>query len=225
VTDKAGFIKISNFKFQISDSKPSIGLVLLAAGEGKRFGDFPKQLLEFRGKTLLRNAVENALSSSVDLVCVVLGATVERLETEIEDLSIEIVFNENWADGMISSLQKGLRKLLEIEPKLAAVCVTLCDQPLVDSSVINRLIENFQLEKNLIVASEYAETIGVPAVFSCAVFEELLNLESSEAAKKIILKHLQSVKKIAVPEGGFDIDLQTDYEFLLKNRKPENSEK
>lgn len=213
-TDKAGFIKISNLKSQISDSQTPIGSIILAAGEGKRFGDFPKQLLEFRGKTLLRNAVENALNSSVDLVCVVLGANAERLKTEIEDLPIEIVINENWADGMASSLQNGLRKLLETEPNLAAACVTLCDQPLIDSQIINQLVESFRNENPLIVASEYAETVGVPAVFSVEIFDELLKLKSSEGAKKIILKYLGKVKKISVPQGVYDIDLEKDFEKL-----------
>lgn len=189
-------------------------MIVLAAGEGKRFGQFPKQLLEFRGKTLLQNAVENALSLSIDKVCVVLGANAKRLKSEIEDLPIEIVINENWADGMASSLQKGLRKLLEIEPKLVAVCVTLCDQPLIDSRIINQLVADFQNENSLIVASEYAETIGVPAVFSCEIFDELLNLKSSEGAKKVILKHFETIKKISVPQAAFDIDSQEDFENL-----------
>ena len=115
-------------------------------------------------------------------------------------------------------MQEGLRKLLEIEPKLAAVCVTLCDQPLINSQIINGLIDNFHHEESLIVASEYGETVGVPAIFSREFFDELLKLKSSEGAKKIILKHLQSVKKVSVPEGVFDIDFREDYEGLIKSR-------
>jgi molybdenum cofactor cytidylyltransferase len=195
-----------------------IGLVILAAGESSRLGFYPKQLLEFKGKTLIRHAAENALSSKADLVSVVLGAQAESLKDGIEDLAVEIVINENWPDGMASSLQKGLHKLLAIEPDLSALCITLCDQPLVDSGIIDRLIETFQTGDSLIVASAYAETSGVPAVFSSRLFDELLALESSQGAKKVIVKHLDRVKKIPVPEAFYDIDTRQDFaEFLEKN--------
>lgn len=195
-----------------------IGLIILAAGESKRFDYFPKQILKFNGKTLLRNAAENALNSNADLICIVLGANAEKLKTEIEDLPLKFVINENWAEGMASSLQKGLQKLIEIKPNLDAACVTLCDQPLINPQIINQLIHTFQRDNFPIIASEYAETIGVPAIFASSLFGELFNLKSSEGAKKIIMKHLDSVKKISVPEAAFDIDTKQDFEsFVEKN--------
>jgi molybdenum cofactor cytidylyltransferase len=202
----------------MDEIKKKIGLIILAAGESKRLNYFPKQLLKVNEKTLLRNAAENALSSDAALVCVVLGANFEKLKSEIEDLSLEIVANENWADGMASSLQKGLRKLLEIESDLQGFCVTLCDQPLISYQIINRLINVFQTDNPPIVASEYAETIGVPAIFGKPFFDELLNLKSSESAKKVMTKHLDSVKKISVPEAEFDIDTKEDFESFLKKQ-------
>lgn len=193
-----------------------IGLIILAAGESKRLNYFPKQLLNFNEKSLLRNAVENALESSADLVCIVLGANSEKLTHEIKGLPIEIVINENWADGMASSLQKGLWKLLEIESNLDAVCITLCDQPLINSKIINQLIQMFQTENFPIVASEYAQTFGVPAIFASTLFDEIFSLKSSEGAKKVIIKNLDLTKKISVPEAAFDIDTKEDFELLLK---------
>lgn len=199
----------------MDETNKKIGVIILAAGESKRLDYFPKQLLKFNGKTLLRNAVENALNSTADLVCVVLGANAEKLKPEIQDLQVETVINENWADGMASSLQNGLRKLLEIEPDLDAVCITLCDQPLINSEIINQLIDKFSTGKSLIIASEYTETVGVPAIFASSLFNELLALKSSEGAKKIILKHPESVQQISVPEAAFDIDTKEDFENLL----------
>jgi molybdenum cofactor cytidylyltransferase len=205
--------KSSDSSFILHPSSPA--LVLLAAGASNRLGNFPKQLLEFRGKTLIRRAAENALASKCQNVCVVLGAQAEKIKREIEDLPIEIVVNENWKQGMSSSLKCGLGKLLEIEPKLSAVAVMLADQPLVDSTIINRLIEVF-LETQKPVVAEYAETVGVPAIFSRALFDEILNLSADAGAKRIIKKYAASIKKIPVPEAAFDVDTQNDYENLLK---------
>ncbi len=197
----------------------SIGIIILAAGEAKRFDYFPKQLLKFNDKTLIQNAVESALNSETDLVCVVLGANAEKINAEIENLSIEIVINENWQSGMASSLQKGLQKLLEINPNLSAVLVQLCDQPLITTQILNQLINSFKNSKSLIVASEYEETIGVPAIFEKSLFDELLKLKSSEGAKKVILKHLDSVKKISIPEAALDIDTNKDFTDFLDTKK------
>jgi molybdenum cofactor cytidylyltransferase len=193
-----------------------IGLILLAAGASRRLENFPKQLLEFRGKTLLRRAAENALASKCGKICVVLGANAEKLKREIDDLSIEIVVNENWADGMGSSLKCALGKLLEVEPNLSAVVVTLCDQPLIDSAIINRLAAVFFETRNQIIAAGYAETIGVPAIFARSTFDELMNLADDGGAKQIIKKYAASVKKLSVPEAAFDVDTRMDYENLLK---------
>jgi molybdenum cofactor cytidylyltransferase len=203
-------------KLRDKNSFSSIGLILLAAGASTRLGNFPKQLLEFRGKKLIRRAAENALASQCAKVCAVLGANAERIKSEIDDLPIEIVINENWQAGMSSSLKCGLKKLLEIEPSLSAVAVQLTDQPLIDAAIINCLIEVFLDTRKSIVASQYAETVGVPAIFARPLFADLMNLAEDAGAKRIIKKYSASVEIISIPEAAFDVDTPKDYEDLLK---------
>ena len=57
----------------VPDGAGPIAAILLAAGESARLGR-PKQLLRFRGRTLLRHAAETALASGCDGVYVVLGS-------------------------------------------------------------------------------------------------------------------------------------------------------
>ncbi len=194
--------------------KYEIGIIILAAGASSRLGT-PKQLLQFQNKTLIRRAVETAIETNYKTV-VVLGANFELINAEIEDLEIEICFNENWQSGMSSSLKTGLKKILEIAPNLSAVIISLCDQPFINSSVFNNLITTFEKTNAPIVASEYAATVGVPALFSRSMFDELLNLSADEGARKIIKKHLASVEKISVPQAEIDIDTAEDYQKLLQ---------
>ncbi len=191
-----------------------VGLILLAAGESKRLGT-PKQLLEFNDKSLIRLVAETALASVCAPVCVVLGANAEKCRAEIEDLPLEIVVNENWQNGMSSSLQTGLKKLLEIAPKISGALVLLGDQPLINAKIINSLAGVFNSTEKLIVASEYAETFGVPAVFSHQLFDELLQLSAAEGAKNVIKKHPAETEKIAIPEAEIDIDTPEDYQALV----------
>ena len=194
----------------------SFGTVLLAAGTSNRLGNFSKQLLEFRGKTLIRRAAENALASECGKICVVLGANAERIKREIDDLPIEIIVNENWARGMSESLKCGLERLLDVEPNLSAAVVLLADQPLIDAAIINRLLEAFSKTQKPIIAGEYAKTVGVPAIFARSMFAELMNLPADGGAKRIIEKYAASAGKISAPEAAFDVDTREDYENLLK---------
>jgi Uncharacterized MobA-related protein len=193
--------------------KTTVGLIVLAAGESRRMKQ-PKQLLIFKGKTLLRRAAETALASNAEKICVVLGANYEKLKTEISDLQLEIAFNENPRAGMSSSLKSGLKKLLEIEPNLSGVLVMLVDQPLVETALLNRLIEIFRMGKRAVVACEYGETFGVPAVFSSQLFDEILNLSVEGGAKGLIEEFKDSAEIIPAPEAAFDVDTPEDYARL-----------
>ena len=194
--------------------KNQFGIIILAAGASSRLGT-PKQFLKFQGKTLLRRAVDAAIETNFKTV-VVLGANFEAIKAEIEDLEIEICFNENWQDGMSSSLKTGLHKLVEIVPNLSAVIVSLCDQPFVNSKVFTDLAETYKKTNAPIVACEYGQTVGVPALFSSSVFDELLNLSSENGAKTIIKKYLSKVEKISVPQAEIDIDTHEDYQKILR---------
>ena len=79
----------------------NLGIIVLAAGASGRMKE-PKQLLEFEGKTLLRRAVETAVESVYKPVVVVLGANFEKIKTGIEDLPVDICFNEDWQSGLSS---------------------------------------------------------------------------------------------------------------------------
>ena len=193
----------------------AIGIIVLAAGASVRLGE-PKQLLKCSGKTLLRRAVETALASVCRPVVVVLGANVEKIKSEIEGLSLEIVLADDWASGMSASIHAGLKKLLKVEPALSAVVLMLCDQPFVTTETIERLIEAHEKTKMPIIACEYENTIGAPALFARALFGELLNLQGEAGAKAVIKKHEKEIAKIIAPEAAFDVDTPED-QLRLQN--------
>jgi molybdenum cofactor cytidylyltransferase len=83
-----------------------IGLILLAAGSSRRMDGEPKQLLKFRGKTLLRRASEVAIQSKNFPVIAVLAKDSENLKTEIADLPVEAVFNIYSTVGIASSIKR-----------------------------------------------------------------------------------------------------------------------
>lgn len=189
-----------------------IGLIILAAGASVRLRT-PKQLLPFRGETLLRRIARESLASRCRPVVVVLSDEADEFRSELNDLDVCIVGNSDWMQGMGSSVKAGLEKLLEIKKPLDGVVITVCDQPFVTAETINELVETYEKTKALIVASEYQSTRGVPALFGKELFSQLQNLKSG-GAKQIIDQFRAETVSLPFPNGAIDVDTPDDYERL-----------
>lgn len=196
-------------------TKSEIGLIILAAGASVRMKK-PKQLLEYNGKTLLQRAVQTAQDSECRPIVVVLGARLEVLKNEIKDFDVRIAENADWEKGMSSSIKTGLDKLLKINNQIGGIVIMVCDQPFVSVELINQIIETYRKTDSLIVASQYAETLGVPALFGEQLFPQLLELENSGGAKDIIGQFQNETVAVSFEKGNFDIDTPEDYLKLCR---------
>lgn len=196
-----------------ASEKPRIGGVILAAGGSTRLGR-PKQFLLFHGKSLLRHAAETMAASVCDPVIIVLGAQVEAAKREIADLPVRVALNRQWQTGISSSIKLGLKEMLSLEPQIDAITITLCDQPLIDSDVIDRLAERFLITRKPIVAAKYLGVIGVPSVFSREMFDQLADLQGDKGARDLIRDPHASVETIEIEEAAVDIDTADDIDRL-----------
>lgn len=193
------------------------GLVILAAGESSRLGE-PKQKIIYEGKTLLLRAVEAALGSSCTPIILVLGASYAEIETQVKDKGIIIYKNALWQEGMASSIRAGIRALEKAKPKASAAILMVCDQPFVDSKLLQNMINTQATSGKGIIACSYNKTLGVPVLFSKTFFLELSSLKGQEGAKKLIMQHKENVAEISFPLGSFDIDTKEDYNSLIAGR-------
>ena len=119
----------------------------------------------------------------------VIGSDREEVERELKAEGAIIVENENWRLGIGTSIRAGVRRLIDKAPTLEAVVLLVCDQPFVEARTIARLITLREKTKRAIVASRYANTLGVPALFDRSCFQELLALDNSTGAKTVILSN------------------------------------
>ena len=191
------------------------GIILLAAGSSSRLGR-AKQLIEFQGKTLIQKAIDEANKSQANCLVVVLGANAELIQTGFDSSSTPFIVNPDWQQGMSSSMQAGLRFLMEKEV-IDQVLLMLCDQPFVDASLLDELITAKETSGKGIVAAAYSNTLGVPALFDRRYFEELVQLTGSEGAKKVIFNHQAEVHALDFPLGAVDLDTEEDVsQFLIR---------
>jgi molybdenum cofactor cytidylyltransferase len=199
----------------------AVGIVVLAAGASTRMGR-PKQLLEYEGETLLGRAVRVALETRCRPVVVVLGSCSDELMSEARARGAggaRVVVNEAWAEGMASSIRRGLRELeAAAHVELDAALLMLCDQPLVSAEILERLVDVYERSGRPLVASEYesgGERVrGVPALFGRGLFGELSGLRGTEGARRVIARHAAACASIRVPQAAFDVDTPEDYRAL-----------
>jgi molybdenum cofactor cytidylyltransferase len=195
-------------------NSPRIGIIILAAGASTRMGT-PKQLLPYQGRNFLQHTVEVAIASVCRPIILVLGAYAERIQQELSDFPVQVVENLQWNEGMSASIRVGISALNALDDKIEAVVLLVCDQPFVSAEIINQLVSAYHSTGKQIVASEYAGTLGVPALFSRRFFSELTSLREAQGAKKVIMKYPDDVFPISFFEGAIDIDTRKDYEQLM----------
>ncbi|MFP2900571.1 NTP transferase domain-containing protein [Corallococcus sp. 4LFB] len=183
----------------------TVAVVVLAAGGSSRLGQ-PKQLLRHEGTSLVRRAARSALDAS-PVVVVVLGARRDDVASELDGLTVRCVDNPEWALGQGSSLHTGLRAL---PPDVDGAVLMLCDQLRVDAAHLRSLISTFEHTHAPIVASAYAGTRGVPALFSRALFSELEALPPTDGARGLIARDPSRVVEVALPGGEEDVDTAED---------------
>jgi len=191
-----------------------VAAVILAAGGSSRFGK-PKQLIELRGKTLLRCVLDAAIEASCSPIVIVIGGAMVDVRKELETTITTIVENENWQRGIGTSIRAGVQRVINHSSGVDAIVLLACDQPFVDASVIERLIALREEKQKPIVASSYANTLGVPALFDRSSFQELLALDDKSGAKAIIVSNRERVAKLPFPNGKIDIDTMADWENFV----------
>jgi molybdenum cofactor cytidylyltransferase len=172
----------------------------------------PKQLLPFRGRSLLRHAVEAALTAGCDPVVVVLGANADRLRAELDGLAVTVVENAAWADGPGTSVRAGTAAAEAAGAD--AVVFLLCDQPLVDAGHVLRLVEARRESGLAMAASGYSGTVGVPALFARECFADLRATAPAAGAKQLLARAPDRVAVVPFPAGAVDLDTPEDYEQL-----------
>lgn len=197
-----------------------IAVLVLAAGASTRMGQ-PKQLLSIDDQPLLIHTLRTVEQAGLTHCIVVLGSDHKPLQQLIHERSrAGVVLNPNWQNGMGSSLKAGLHSIVTYDPSADTVLVLVCDQPELTPDHLRNLIRQHEASGSPIVASSYAGTVGVPALFNRSVFAELLEIDDGYGAQKILRQHADSIVAVNFPGGAIDLDTPLDYENYVETKKP-----
>lgn len=202
-----------------STGAPMVAGIILAAGEGSRMGG-TKQLLSFRGRSMLECVIDAALSSRLHRVVVVLGHQAETILPLLEKYPVTTVVNPEYRKGQSGSLKVGLGAL---EPETEAALFLLGDQPLITPRLIDQLLAGYQETRCPIVAPAFQGRRGNPVLFGRETFPRIAELTGDCGARPLFEEFADRVLTLPVddPHIIFDVDTAEDYEALL-NREPES---
>jgi molybdenum cofactor cytidylyltransferase len=183
--------------------------IVLAAGESKRMGS-PKMLLDFGGKTMLEAVISNVSKSGITNIIVVLGAHREKLESLVKMAGAAICYNENYQNGMLSSVQCGFRNIPE---GTEAVLVFQGDQPLITPEVIRMVLDTFRKSDKGLIIPVFQNRRGHPLLISEKYFKEIEKLDPSRGLKSLSEIFYKDVVEVQVNDMGIlrDFDTFEDY--------------
>jgi CTP:molybdopterin cytidylyltransferase MocA len=213
--------------------------VLLAAGQGSRFGQ-PKALVELDGQTLAERGVRMLQAGGADPILIVTGAAPVVLAPADQ---VHTVYNGEWRTGMGSSLRAALRALSEagrpgdavlapddavlapddtgLPSDVAAVVVALADQPLVGAGAVARLIAAYRAGASVAVAAYQGQPRN-PVLLAREHWPEVIATATGDQGARAFLRARPDlVTRIECGDTGRpdDIDTTADLERIAGRQR------
>lgn len=202
--------------------------VVLAAGASTRMGCAKQLLLDHRGVPLVVGAAQRLLAAGCLPVLVLTGAHHAVVEAAIrraitsglDDGSVVIVHNIDWAQGLSSSIRSAVVWLENVIGGADAVLLSASDMPGVSREHLEALVLLWR-ETGARVASDYSasadvRTLGIPAVLPRSDWVVLLALHGDRGARDIL--NTESTLSVSIRNDSFDLDTPADVDRWRDSR-------
>ncbi len=198
--------------------------IILAAGEGKRMGKV-KLTLPLGDKQLIEWVLQAVKLTPLDKYFLVVRPEDKDIIKIGKAWGAEIVLNPDFRKGMSTSIKKALLKINTQEAE--GFFLILGDQPLINPSILFKMILAFTPGKKEIVVPFYKDKRGNPVLFDICWKDELMAVTGDVGGRVLIKAHPEKVKRVNISDETilFDIDQEKDYLKaqmylkLLQNRR------
>lgn len=192
---------------------PSLSVLIPAAGASERLGR-PKQLIRYKGRSLLQNAVDLAHSLSPLEIIVVTGAYSEAVAESLQDDSVSWVDNPDWSKGIGGSIAVGAAA---INHEATGLMVLLCDQWRIEEQDLTKLARAWQADPTRIVVSEAGGAYMPPVIFPALYVEQLRTLQGDQGARSLFTQFLDRLTAVHVKNAAYDLDTPSQLDELSQD--------
>lgn len=182
--------------------------ILLAAGEGSRIGYLPKSLLEFNGESFLQAQLRTLQQAKINTIYVVTGFYHQQIEAALQNQPVHILRNTDPARGQQSSVSLALNAL---DPACDLILIMLTDQPLINATDLNELIEAFAQREpgKEILYPIVNDQRGNPVLLSGRAHALFLAQNESQTCRQFIDGHPELVQRWVSQNRHYITDIDT----------------
>ena len=193
-----------------------LGIVLLAAGAGKRFGG-NKLTAQVHGKPMYLWAMENIEEMKTELPAVVVTGTPE-IVSAAEAKGMIAIFNGQPELGISLSIRLGIEAVIQEDRKVDGILFMVCDQPWLEKTTLVRLMSEFDGGS---LALSYGERRGNPVIFSREYLKELSELSGDIGGRQVMARHRENVRFLEVNDEKElqDIDKREQIEVIERQEE------
>jgi molybdenum cofactor cytidylyltransferase len=190
-------------------SEPVTGLVL-AAGGSRRLGR-PKQLLPYRGQTMLGHVLDTARACAFDQLVVAIGGSADEVRAHVDLRGADVAVNPAYGEGCSSSIAAALGV---VDPRAGALVLLLGDMPGVTVASVHALLDG--RGDAPLAACAYEDGRGHPLAFARSAFADLALLHGDKGVWRLLDRAGDAVADVPVP-GRIprDVDTESDYAAVL----------
>lgn len=164
-----------------------IGGVVMAAGNGRRFGRNKLEAV-FGGKTLLRRALEAVPTDKLAAVAVV--TQYDGAASLAAEFGFHVLRNSRPEDGLSRTVRLGTEALADCD----AILFQVADQPLLRRETVAALIDFYTQQPDCIAALSDGQRRGNPCIFPRRFFPDLTALAGDEGGSAIIRHHPETLR-------------------------------
>ena len=186
-----------------------LAAVILSGGSSSRMGS-PKALLPYQGRPFLEHLLSVTKHPRIGVRRVVLGAHASPIANAVDLDADEIVINDRWEEGQLSSIHAALRSL---PTDTDGLLLFLIDHPLISSTLVHGLIHHFYDTHAPVVLPVFEGRRGHPVIFSSAVYRELERAPVDIGARSVVWSHDREIAEYSTTEEGCILNLNDPEAF------------
>ena len=187
----------------------NIAILVLAAGKSSRMNSI-KQLEKINNKTLLEFTLQKIQAFYTATIFCVLGANADKIKSAINTDNIQFIQNNHFEDGLSASIVSGIEYFKKKELNFDGIFILLADQPAIEVTYLEAMLNLFEENKELIIASNYGTKLGVPVIFPKKYLPQLLLIKGDKGAKEFINKRKDLTLCPKQTTNFLDIDTKED---------------